>query len=339
MSNEQIKLNDEKIKELSYVSSTGLTREEEDKIVKYVQDNPIEIYWDYRDELSKEQIEEIFADTSTEEKLMECVWSVQDSIMDMNLDYSFSLETEFQDQVLKEFDLEDIEDDRKESLYELIRDNIVFDWNFDKLFSKSSVNVVVTAHSNYDCLSSDWAMESTYEYYDSYFGDMLDFLNINPAKFKEEVDKIDYLNTGGEFPDLPERNDKEVIKIEDLLQELNNNTSPSNYIFITRMPVDEAIEFFKEKEKAEYVLIKKDTISGLFSHFQGGGSLLECYVKQDSFIKIKTDKSKHTCLDIEVEPVKHYYTVADVYGIYNSEFERGGIDLIERKGSKECQVS
>ena len=55
--------------------------------------------------------------------------------------------------------------------------------------------------SNYDCINSNWLeSQEGYRYKESYFGDMIDALNLNPAKVKKMLVEKGY-TVYGRFPD------------------------------------------------------------------------------------------------------------------------------------------
>jgi len=323
---EQIKINFEDIKE---------------NILQYVNDNPIEVYHDYSDELPEDAIKVMFKNTSSLEKIQEAIWDIEDRINEDNLDYIDSLVNGLIDDILREHGIDKYDgdnEDLREDITELVIKNYTLDMKIDKLLSKSTVNVVATIYSNYDCLPPNWIVETGggYTYKNSYFKDMIDFLNINPADFKKKCLERNKSEIGqkyttprvqGRFPNLKHRSGKELINIESLLVELENNSSSANFIFITEMAVDDAIEFFKNKGKAKYLKVAEGTMCGIFSHWQGGGSCLECEVINPD-LKIKLKKNEDTNIDIGIELNKHQYSVDDVFGLCKGAFQGGGLQLV-----------
>lgn len=313
------------------------------EVLKYVADNPVEMYYDYDwdDKLSEDNIKNIFKNTSSAEKIQDAVWSVENDINEYNMDYIDDCIDSMVENILEEHDIDKYDyenDDLEEGIRELVRENYIFNMNMDSLLSKSTVNVVATMHSNYDCLASNWSEERSggYIYKESYFKDMIDFLNINPAEFKKKVIERNNSEIGqrcttprvqGSFPNLKHRTGKELISIESLLVELENNSSPSCFIFILEMTVDEAIELFKSKEKAKYLKVGAGTMCGIYSNWEGGGSFLECDVINPE-LKIKLKRSKYTEIDIDIEPNKHSHTVDSVYGMCRSAFKGGSLQLV-----------
>ena len=325
--NKQLKLNDETIQNLSVTSSTGLTKKKENEIIKWMQENPVEFYWDYRDKLSKEDIEKIFKNI---DKIEEGLSEVECLLYEHNLDYICELEDQVLKNMLEEFNLEDNE--KSEDIKDYFRDYISINYGIKELLRSSTVNVVAKINSDYDCINSNWheLQDGGYRCKDSYFKDMLDFLNINPADFKKKVVEKYGKNSGviqGKFPNLKSRSGKELISIDSLLIELANNPLPGNFIFIVEMLVDDAIEFFKGRSKAKYLKVKSGTNCGLFCGWQGGGSCLECQVINED-LNIKLYRGINTSIDVDVEPNLHTYTVDEVFGLCGGVLKRGGLELI-----------
>ena len=292
-------------------------------ILAYVENHKIEIDFDYRDTLSDKQIEKLFSN----KRIIEGLYEIGESIMESNLDYQSDLEYELVKEVIKEFELDEdsYEHDKYEDFIEevkqLVYDNLEVNYDFDSLLKDTDVNVVAVLYSNYDCQSSNYC--STYSYEPSYFQDMIDFLNINPQEFKKLAKGR--LALSGNFPNIKSRTGKSVVDINSFIRELENNSSPSLFIFVNRMSAKEAIDLLSVQEKdnpKQYLTVKKGTMCGLFCHWQGGGSMMECEVIQDSMIK--TYKDKYTYVELDEEHVRHSYTLSQVYGCYDSIYANGG---------------
>ena len=74
--------------------------------------------------------------------------------------------------------------------------------------------------SNYDCINSHWfESQGGYRYEESYFGDMVDSLNLNPARVKKILTKHGY-KAYGRFPNRKNRNGREQVSYEQFYEEL-----------------------------------------------------------------------------------------------------------------------
>lgn len=131
--------------------------------------------------------------------------------------------------------------------------------------------------SNYDCINSCWLeSQGGFRYKESYFGDMIDTLRLNPAKVKKALTEKGY-TVYGRFPNKKYRDGKEQVSYEDFCQELENSCCGANLlIYIGLVNLRDLYDAdFKIKE----VIIPKGNTCGLFSSMYGGGSLIEMELK------------------------------------------------------------
>lgn len=156
--------------------------------------NP-EIYWDYRDELGEEQITKILESP-------EGLNDVENEIFDMNVDHVYDLEIEhlkealssFKEELCEELGIEDEDDLDLEEIAKELRDELLdyvsVDYNIKDLIRNTGpINCRVELFSNYDCINSHWfeaIQGGGYGYEETYFGAMVDALNLNPEKQKNE---------------------------------------------------------------------------------------------------------------------------------------------------------
>ena len=84
--------------------------------------------------------------------------------------------------------------------------------------------------TSYDCINSNWLeSQEGYRYKESYFGDMIDALNLNPAKVKKMLVEKGY-SVYGRFPDKKYRDGKEQVSYEQFYQELINSCCGANLL-------------------------------------------------------------------------------------------------------------
>lgn len=175
------------------------------------------------------------------------------------------------------------------------------------------VPIRVEMLSNYDCINSHWLKsQNGYRYGHSYFGDMVDALNLNPRKvagiFRQHAIKC-----VGVFPDIPERDGKEQVSYEDFLQEVQNSCCGANLLtYIARIDLRELYDADFALDK---IVISKGNVCGLFSSMYGGGSVLEMKLLQDIVLdlKIADDHGYRLTLDQEECSVKRVYGVLDSF--------------------------
>lgn len=176
-----------------------------------------------------------------------------------------------------------------------------------------TVPVRVEMLSDYDCINSHWLeSQNGYRYAESYFGDMVDALNLNPRKvagiFRQHDIKCD-----GAFPDIPERNGKEQVLYEDFLQEVQNSCCGANLLtYIARIDLRALydVDFALDK-----IVIPQGNVCGLFSSLYGGGSVMEMRLLRDVVLDLKiTDNHGYRLtLDHEECSVKRVYGVLDSF--------------------------
>ncbi|GKG72498.1 hypothetical protein CE91St1_16410 [Parabacteroides goldsteinii] len=172
--------------------------------------------------------------------------------------------------------------------------------------------------SNYDCINSNWfESQGGYRYEESYFGDMVDTLNLNPAKVKKLLAEHGY-EVHGRFPNRKSRDGKEQVSYEQFYEELINSCCGANLLTYTgRVNLKELYDAgFSLKE----VIIPKGNCCGLFSSTYGGGSLLEMELKQDVKLKLEVNNYHGFRFRLDEERSKYDYSVQHVYGVNDSFF-------------------
>ena len=113
----------------------------------------------------------------------------------------------------------------------------------DEIYSRNDSDVVkdlirytddipirVEMLSDYDCINSNWfESQGGYSYEESYFGDMVDSLNLNPAQVKKLLTSHGY-KVYGRFPNRKSRNGKEQVSYEQFYEELINSCCGANLL-------------------------------------------------------------------------------------------------------------
>ena len=220
-----------------------------------------------------------------------------------------------------DFDEEDV-DDLFEEHDEDIRDEIYSrnDSNVVKDLIKNTDDIPIRAEmlSDYDCISSNWfESQDGYSYVESYFGDMLDCLNLNPAKGKHLLTEHGY-KTHGRFPNRKSRNGKEQVSYEQFYEELINSCCGANLlVYIGRVPLK---ALYESGFSLSEVVIPKGNCCGLFSSVFGGGSLLEMELKQDVRLKLGISNNYGFRFRLDNERSKYDYSIGHVYGVDDSFF-------------------
>ena len=201
----------------------------------------------------------------------------------------------------------------------------------DEIYSRNDSDVVkdlirytddipirVEMLSDYDCINSKWfESQGGYSYEESYFGDMVDSLNLNPAQVKKLLTSHGY-KVYGRFPNRKSRNGKEQVSYEQFYEELINSCCGANLLtYIGKVSLKELYDAdFSLKE----VIIPKGNCCGLFSSTYGGGSLLEMELKQDVKLKLEVKGCNGFRFRLDDERSKYDYSIQHVYGVDDSFF-------------------
>ena len=201
----------------------------------------------------------------------------------------------------------------------------------DEIYSRNDSDVVkdlirytddipirVEMLSDYDCINSNWfESQGGYSYEASYFGDMVDSLNLNPAQVKKLLTSHGY-KVYGRFPNRKSRNGKEQVSYEQFYEELINSCCGANLLtYLGKVSLKELYDAdFSLKE----VIIPKGNCCGLFSSTYGGGSLLEMELKQDVKLKLEVKGCNGFRFRLDDERSKYDYSIQYVYGVDDSFF-------------------
>ena len=176
----------------------------------------------------------------------------------------------------------------------------------DEIYSRNDSDVVkelirhtddipirVEMLSNYDCINSNWfESQGGYRYEESYFGDMVDSLNLNPARVKKILTEHGY-RAYGRFPNRKNRNGKEQVSYE---------------------------QFYEADFSLKEIIIPKGNCCGLFSSIFGGGSLPEMELKKDVKLKLEVEDYHGFRFRLDDERSNYDCSVQHVYGVDDSFF-------------------
>lgn len=173
--------------------------------------------------------------------------------------------------------------------------------------------------SNHDWINSNWfESQGGYRYEESYFGNMVDSLNLNPSEVKKLLTGHGY-KVYGRFPNRKNRNGKEQFSYEQFYEELINSCCGSNMLtYIGKISLKELYDTgFSLKE----LIIPKGNCCGLFSSIYGGGSLLEMELRQDVRLNLEV-KGCHG-FRFRLDDERSYEcSIRHVYGVDDSFFRR-----------------
>ncbi len=220
----------------------------------------------------------------------------------------------------------DFDEDEAEAFFDEHDDEIR-----DEIYSRNDSNVIkelisntddipvrIEMLSNNDCINSNWfESQCGYRYDESYFGDMIDSLNLNPAKVKKLLTGHGY-NVYGRFPNRKSRDGKEQVSYEQFYKEMLNSCCSANLlVYIGKVSLK---DLYDADFSVDEVIIPKGNCCGLFSSAFGGGSLLEMELKQDVPLKLKRKNGCDYRFRLDAERSKYDYSIQHVYGVDDSFF-------------------
>ncbi|MDB1056614.1 hypothetical protein [Phocaeicola vulgatus] len=220
----------------------------------------------------------------------------------------------------------DFDEDEADAFFDEHNDEIR-----DEIYSRNDSNVMkelisntddipirVETLSNNDCINSNWfESQCGYRYDESYFGDMIDSLNLNPAKVKKLLTGHGY-KVYGHFPNRKSRDGKEQVSYEQFYKEMLNSCCSANLlVYIGKVSLK---DLYDADFSVDEVIIPKGNCCGLFSSTFGGGSLLEMELKQDVPLKLKRKNGCDYRFRLDAERSKYDYSIQHVYGVDDSFF-------------------
>lgn len=277
----------------------------------------IEIYADYRDEISAETVQELLNapyDSYTafwewlDEAYLETMDDAQhDAFSDMMDDLEILDEAQY---------------DFKDEFFDYFRDNCPCNPPTDHFLSQSFCCDVFIDSGNwsYDCTCEDYGNNYYATLYkNDKISDIQDESSILWLARKQGYSKLKL------YSYIYKRNyaKKHPSKfLRSVNQELANITSNMNtLVFATTFTLEELLRLHTD-DKNEPLKISKTTSCGLFDPFNGGGSVLEIELEKDIVIDRKWVRGIY--LDDAIRRASPLcYGIDDVYGMLDSFWERG----------------
>jgi len=180
------------------------------------------------------------------------------------------------------------------------------------VFNGETLRMRLVLYSDHDCQLSHWAESgSGYSYEDSYFGDMVDALNLCPRRMKRALKDRD-IKVQGRWPVKKSRHGEELVDYDTFIQDIEHNVCPSNLTFPVLVDLYELWQNTDYEETTiKQVIIPKGANCGMFSDFQGGGSLIDTPLLRDVTINLEES-------DWSLVPDDSGYSIKSVYGVFDS---------------------
>lgn len=292
------------------------------ELVKSLMEESYTLVWtDYRDNLdgNRDLLQECLDKRSleplwdkTEEWYGDSEWEAVKGIME-KLKEKCILFHDFDEEEVESF-FEEHDDKIRSEIYARDDSNVLT----ELIKHTDDIPVRVEMLSDYDCINSNWfESQGGYRYEESYFGDMVDALKLNPARVKKMLVEKGY-TAHGRFPDRKSRYGKEQVAYEHFYQELINSCSGVNLLtYIGKVSLKDLYDTgFSFKE----VIIPKGNHCGLFSSAFGGGSLLGMELRQDIRLSLETKGCRGFRFQIDNEKSGYECSIRHVYGVDDSFF-------------------
>lgn len=166
--------------------------------------------------------------------------------------------------------------------------------------------------SSFDCVNSyELESENGFSYNKSYFGDMIDQLNLNPSKV-EKLLHAEGAKTVGVYPDISARDGQEFVRYDQFVEELVNNPDLGLLVFLTKVDLKELVD--KDFDVQE-VVVPKGNRCGLFFSGIGSGSNLEMELQRDIKLDVRHEKEgRRMWLTLDDKNVQRGYSIQETYG-------------------------
>lgn len=173
------------------------------------------------------------------------------------------------------------------------------------------VRAYIDMTSSFDCVNSyELESENGFSYNKSYFGDMIDQLNLNPSKV-EKLLHAEGAKTVGVFPDIPARDGQEFVRYDQFIEELVNNPDLGLLVFLTKVDLKELVD--KDFDVQE-VVVPKGNRCGLFFSGVGSGSILGMELQRDIKLDVRHEEAGHRMwLTLDDKSVKRGCSIQETY--------------------------
>ena len=279
------------------------------------EDGGIEMYLDYRDTLSKENLYDIMIADNPRETFDELI---SDCTLDGSLYYEDELEKEIKNNLTE--DEKDFFEENFDEIWEWVKENYYFYYDAEHYNKTVKVNIMLdTGNAN-----SDFTRDNILNYCNYYSNGGKDLKDSSILWLARQQKKAGLLRKAIKGNQTDDKFVNSCIQeLEELPSHMATLTFLVNMKLFDYFELREAMESEKELNKS-YILadrkgkgtitISKDTMCGLFDVWSGGGSVLEIELDKDVVLPIK-------CIwkaEIETGKSEYGYSVDSVYGLVGS---------------------
>ena len=291
------------------------------------EDGGIEMYLDYRDELSDNHLYDIMIADDPRENFNELIGEWEFDAMCSHYD------SELYNTIKSELTEEETElyNENEDEIKYWIQDNFYFYYDKNHFNKEVKVNLMLdTGNLNYD-----FTCDNVLNYYGrTYYGNKGEIDKYSSvlwvARQMKKVEKLrkackEQYRDDGNYVDREKESDK---FIESVIQELENLTCHMGTMtFLLTMDLFEYFDLreamakelkkypyqytYEDRNGDGYITVSKDTMCGLFNPWQGGGSVLEIELDSDLKIPFKAI----WVAEIETGKSNYGYSVDSVFGL------------------------
>lgn len=252
---------------------------------------------------SKEALYEV-VDQATDDQIDEAVYEVMGE-----------LKTKLEDKGYPTNEVDDFFSDYEGEIVDEIHVRDVSE-PLEQLVSNTGLDGQVCAYidmtSSFDCVNSyELESENGFSYNKSYFGDMIDQLNLNPSKV-EKLLHAEGAKTVGDFPDITARDGQEFVRYDQFVEELVNNPDLGLLVFLTKVDLKELVDMDFDVQE---VVVPKGNRCGLFFSGIGSGSILGMELQKDIKLDVRhEEEGRRMWLTLDDKNVKRGYSIQETYG-------------------------
>ena len=251
---------------------------------------------------SKEALYEV-VDQATDDQIDEAVYEVMGE-----------LKTKLEDKGYPANEVDDFFSDYEGEIVDEIHVRDVSE-PLEQLVNNTGLDGQVCAYidmtSSFDCVNSyELESENGFSYNNTYFGDMIDQLNLNPSKV-EKLLHAEGAKTVGVFPDISARDGQEFVRYDQFVQEIVKNPDLGLLVFLTKVDLKDLVD--KDFDVQE-VVVPKGNRCGLFFSGIGSGSILGMELQRDIKLDLRHEEEcRSMWLSLDDKSVKRGCSIQETY--------------------------
>lgn len=313
-----------------------------DKAFEKTEDE-MESIWDYEEDLPELTLDVVISEMDTQYRLFysnpmdnlndylnifqECIemhsknalYEVVDQMTDPQIDEAvYEVRNELETKLEKKgYPLDEVVTLFQECEYEIVDEIHARDVSepLEQLVNNTGLDGQVCAYIDmtigFDCVNSyELESENGFAYKNTYFGDMIDQLNLNPSKV-EELLHVEGAKTVGAFPDLSARDGQEFVRYDQFVQEIVNNPDLGLLVFLTKVDLKELVD--KDFDVQE-VVVPKGNRCGLFFSGISSGSILGMELQRDIKLDMRhEEEGRSMWLTLDDKSVKRGCSIQETY--------------------------